>query len=289
MSCSVNYKSNGSAFIEFYCFTGRSSHIVQMAAVAPWGTYDVYVSPKVSIQEKASKVTGIRMRGGKMYFEGKPVTSIGVKQALEQFVNFLGGRRVILVGHNIKVFDCPILLNALVSCGFETQFEKAVVGFLDTYPLFKGVHKGLTSYRQEHLYTHFIGGQYEAHNALADVQALDRLISSTIKDQDIVKPYTFSVQYITDVQEFIHGQQQNLVSWQPAIIGNFISKGMAEKAAGSGLRLEHLKFMYGRNKLEGLKSLFSETSSGKPRVTKSKKIIDKMGEFFVEKTSIVPR
>ena len=53
-----------------------------------------------------------------------------------------------------------------------------------------------------------------------------------------------------------------------------ISKGMAEKIAGSGLRYAHLLCVYRRDGAEGLASLLKAKHQGKPRVTVRKNIID---------------
>ena len=62
---------------------------------------------------------------------------------------------------------------------------------------------------------------------------------------------------------------------------NYMCKGMANKAAASGLTLEHFKLAYSRNGVDGIQSLMSElTPGGKPQVTKNKSVIAKLASFF---------
>ena len=55
---------------------------------------------------------------------------------------------------------------------------------------------------------------------------------------------------------------------------------MALKIAQSGLKMEHLRLSVERKGYEGLRYLLSEKSNGKPRVTSSKRVIDKVYGFL---------
>ncbi|RUA04963.1 MAG: hypothetical protein DSY43_05560 [Gammaproteobacteria bacterium] len=60
-----------------------------------------------------------------------------------------------------------------------------------------------------------------------------------------------------------------------------VSKGMAGKAAASGLTFHHLNVAFKREGPVGIESLLSETTvEGKVRVTKSKNIIAKLVSHF---------
>ena len=52
-------------------------------------------------------------------------------------------------------------------------------GFSDTLDAFKDCLPGKKSYAQEKLFGELIGGTYSAHNALADVKALQELVSKS--------------------------------------------------------------------------------------------------------------
>ena len=89
---------------------------------------------------------------------------------------------VVLSGHNIKSFDCPLLMNALESTGKTAEILQCISGFLNTKKLlFRNAFSGLSSYSLSELITYVTGSDYGAHDALEDVLALQRLV----KDSDI--------------------------------------------------------------------------------------------------------
>ena len=66
----------------------------------------------------------------------------------------------------------------LVSACQRTENTSVLVGvtrFVDTLPLFKLAYPGRTSYRQESLVQDLLKTQYDAHNASADMAALQQL------------------------------------------------------------------------------------------------------------------
>jgi DNA polymerase III epsilon subunit-like protein len=237
-----------------------------------------YVIPKIQIQCPASEVTGITCINKQMFYNGKPVDGLPLRQALSEFLEYLGGDPVILVGHNIKVFDCHVLINASKACGMD--ISKHISGFLDTLVLFRSENPGFPSYKQENLYKHFITGSYNAHNALDDVGALSTLLDTVCPNLEIRRKYTFLFSYIMESQKYNSIKNANLPSWEQLICGKFISKCMAEKAAGSSLRPEHLALAFKRNGAEGVESVLTEISNGTVRVTKSKKVILQLVKYF---------
>ena len=175
-----------------------------------------------------------------MFYRDQPVHSVSCKLALQEFIDFLGDKPVILVGHSIKAFDCHVLLNAAKACGVQEQLHNYVAGYLDTLPYFRNEHKGLQSYKQEHLFQHFIGEDYDAHNALADVVALMRIIDHVSPTTETQNLYTFQHKYILQVQQQVATRKTKMVTYKSLISEKVFSKGMAEKAAGSGLTANHL-------------------------------------------------
>ena len=61
---------------------------------------------------------------------------------------------------------------------------------------------------------------------------------------------------------------------------NILTKSMAQKVAGSGLNIFHLKLARSRDEISGISQLFKEKFDGKARVTNSKKIIAKVNDFL---------
>lgn len=87
---------------------------------------------------KAAEVTGIDVINGKMYCHGNEVNAVKLSAAVDALLNFFMKfqSKVVLIGHNIKSFDCHLLLNALESCSKTDAFLHCIAGFVDTRLLF---------------------------------------------------------------------------------------------------------------------------------------------------------
>ena len=112
-------------------FTGRDwdSHITQIAAISYHdSTFSYNVFPEWPISTKASRVTGLKVRGQQLFHKRKSVSPLSIKDALQFFVECLKNRpyQVILIVHNIKVLDCDVLMNDLQSCHLKTQSVQAL-------------------------------------------------------------------------------------------------------------------------------------------------------------------
>ena len=162
----------------------RTSDILQISAVCGTDTFNIYVSPeRSSIDQGASKVNKLTIVQGTLHYKGDAVNSINIKEALENFIDFLENvHKPVLVGHNIKKFDVPFIGFYLKRYSLWERFLAAVVGFVDTWILFKQVYPFRPSYKQVDLVEHFLHESYDAHNALEDVKALQKL-SDLVKDK----------------------------------------------------------------------------------------------------------
>ena len=60
--------------------------------------------------------------------------------------------QVVLVGHNLKVFDFPRLLTALRAVNLETEFQHVCFGGIDSLHVMREIHPGMSCYKQEHLF-----------------------------------------------------------------------------------------------------------------------------------------
>ena len=70
--------------------------------------------------------------------------------------------------------------------------------------------------------------------------------------------HSLSVEWILQDIEYQSGKLQRLPSLHPLIQQKALSKSMAEKVAGSGLKLYHLMKAFQRGGNEGLRSLLTE-------------------------------
>ena len=160
-------------------------------------------------------------------------------------------------------------------------FEKKVAGFLDTMSLFRC--RTTPPYKQEKLYERLIGGTYDAHNALADVKALERMIDKISPLSEEKRKHTFNVQYVLAVQEYNKNAAINLVGWNILIEKGIVTKRIAEKAAKSGLRPEHLEFSFESGGEYAIYNVLSQFTASGCRVTKDKEISKQLSDYCENK------
>lgn len=264
-------------------FLARTSHIIQLAAVHGEDKFSAYVTPKRPITPSASEITGLVVRNGKLYHLQKEVNAISLIAALDSFLKFLEkyNSGVILVGHNIKSFDCPVLFRALESCSLLSKFSSKVNGFLDTKLLFRISHPNLTSYSQQSLVARLLGCTYGAHDALEDILALQKLVDKVDLSDGKYKNATFSICYALNALLYQKEVDKNFPSLQILVEKKVLSLCMAKKIAGSALNFDSLKLAHSRDN-NGIRVLFTAVcSNGSVRVTKSNKVIEAVSSFFL--------
>ena len=257
--------------------------IVQISAVTVDGLhfFDKYILPDSDICAAASRVHGLTKKGNNLFFHGKLVPTINITDALTMFSEWLTGlnEEIILIGHNIKAFDIKHLLRNIRERNMGLSFH-TIVGYVDTLPLVKTLFPHETSHSQLNIYRRVIGGEYNAHNSLADVHALAEVLRSLDIGKSILSEYSMNSTWANQYFHFLEEKKKNIESFQPLLEGSILSKGMIDKAAGSGLRYEHMMVVFRRDGDVGISSLLSEDFNGKPRVTKNKTIIASLTQYF---------
>ena len=161
--------------------SGLSCEIVQLAAVSGAHSLSLYSVPRCRVQPRAAAVTGFRVRRHKLYLHRKPVLTNSLREVLIAFIAFLRMLQwPLVIGHNIRRFDCRVLARALDECDLRTEFVSVISGCLDTLPLARELLKdaGLQSFCQEALVRTILGVSYKAHDALEDVSALQMLYTA---------------------------------------------------------------------------------------------------------------
>lgn len=142
--------------IHFWTFSGRDSHIIQLSVSVDSNEeiFNRYIKPGEKISPAASTVTGIQFKNGKMYQSNKEVEYSRIQPALQKLFMFLAKlEKVVLVGHNCKSFDIPVLLSALENDNMlESFMSTGVIGVIDSLPLFKVCLPNLPSYSQPKVY-----------------------------------------------------------------------------------------------------------------------------------------
>lgn len=262
----------------------RSSHITQIAAVCGSDRFSQYILPKIPITDKATEVTGLRVMDGKMFHGDKEVDAVHLVAAIDALLNFFTKfqSKVVLVGHNVKSFDFHIFLNSLQNCGKTQEIGNCVAGFVDTKQLFKVFDSKVGSFSLENLYKRYVCEPYKAHDALEDVLALQKLVTSVGVDLSdpmyLSSSFTFS--NAVDSHSYSLEVRKNLPSLEHLISEKIVSRHIANRIAGSGLCFSFLQLVYNRDSKDGIYNLFSENVEKAPRVTKSLKICSSLNKYF---------
>lgn len=151
------------------------------------------------MQPSAARVTGFRVHSHRLYLHRQLVLTNSLREVLLSFIAFLQMMgRPLVVGHNIRRFDCPLLAMALDKLDLRTEFESSVSGCVDTLPLAREMlrGRGLTSFRQDHLVRELLGLDYKAHDALQDVRALQSLYNELQPTAEMVCRHRFSMDVV---------------------------------------------------------------------------------------------
>lgn len=175
---------------------GPSCDIVQLAAVSGHHTLNLFMVPRCRMEPGASRITGFRVRRHRLFLHRRPVLTNSLKEALVSFITFLRMfGRPLLVGHNIRRFDCLVLARVLDEFDLKAVFQAGIVGFLDSLPLTRQLlkHRGVHSFKQENLVKTVLGVFYAAHNALGDVQALQKLYWALGPTASQIQQHIFSL------------------------------------------------------------------------------------------------
>ncbi|XP_063400480.1 uncharacterized protein LOC134685041 isoform X2 [Mytilus trossulus] len=260
----------------------RNSHITQISATSDKGSINTYVLPKKPITPKAQEITGIKVEGSKMFCHDKEVKSVGIKEALKMLILFLAQyKKNVIIGHNIKSYDIPVLFCALNNCSIMNEFSCSILGFLDTLQLFKSLLPGLTSYAQSNLYNTVLNETYDGHDSMEDVVALSRLFHHLAPSTEAKQLSSFS--FDSAARRYDHNQKTKLLlpTLTPLTEKKVITLRTANVIAASGMSFSHLRISYARDGRQGIEDVLKEEDvNGKVRVTKSKKIVDAISDFF---------
>lgn len=131
---------------------------------------------------------------------------------------------------------------------------------------------------------------YEAHNALADVKVLKDLLQHDQATNAELSQYSYTCLSVVERENTVRDGKANIQSLKVLLSENrnvngksksYASKQTGTKIGESGLALKHLELSFKRGGFEGLWGLLSEQNSvGKPRVTRSKMIVENIAAYF---------
>lgn len=271
---------------------GETAEITQLSAGYNNTNYfNQYVMPEGGISRVASNITGLSIvagKGGKrqMYRHNQELQTVDLRTCLSEFNQWLHdipGDIKLLIAHNGKLFDMPLMIRSAISCNIQDEFSLSVSGFADTLPIFRRVLPSRKSYKLKSLHQDIIGKSYESHNAVADVEALSSVVNTMQISDSILLSSSFeitsAIKYVTErkrVSESVKTMEAKLCDGSSRVI----SKSMATKIAKSGLSYGHLMKAFERDNENGIKSLLSEKVGNRVRVTNRSVIINAIVSHF---------
>ena len=264
-------------------------HITQIAAtdVETGTSFNCYVIPKVPLTSAAQDITGIVVnQSGTMTVKGKPVQGKTIQSAISEFILWLTKFPcAVLVAHNGRRFDFPVLLSTLRNIGCVDKLFDCVTGFIDSLTVFKKAYPDQESYKQEHLVQSILKFSYAAHDAIEDVTSLGKLLTHTgLATADIMK-HSYPPSAVYNSLLFSEAKSNNINSLLPLVFNGVMKRPTAENIAGSGLKLNDLRKIFERSGEDGLRDIFvCANSEGLPRVTNAKRTLDgvlpKLADFL---------
>jgi len=140
---------------------GQIPQITQVAApeARDVTAFNVYVKPTIPISETAQQVTGIRMVGNTMQVKGSNAYACPVCEALMPSCEWLECfDNVVLVAHNGRRFDFPVLITACENVRLCDRLFHCVSGCADSLPVFNKVFAGRTSYKHDDIADRYCNG-----------------------------------------------------------------------------------------------------------------------------------
>ncbi|XP_006820911.2 DNA polymerase III PolC-type-like [Saccoglossus kowalevskii] len=269
-------------FFDIETTSGKSNaEICQLSAVHNNTEFNEYVMPSQPIPYVVSEKTHLTINNGFLCYRGNAVSTITIENCLKRFLIFLADiPNPVLVGHNILSFDCRYLVTSIKRCSLLEDFLSCVHGFIDTLPLYKSVYPEKKSHSQEFLVREFTSSNYNAHNAIEDVRALQKLFNCCNFPMKDKLEHSFTFNWIVEYRTCREKQNANKTTLSGLVRDKVLSERMAKKIADSGLTYHHLQLACAQGELDDLKFIFEDKSSGKVRVTKQKRIMETVYKHF---------
>ena len=279
--------------------------------------FSKYILPTGNVSTGASRVNKLSVQNingiRKLLKENQPVETVSLDKALQEFHTFLSQVKcssqkescIVLIGHNSSTFDTPILLRRSDE-NFRSKLSNLNVYFGDSqilvkqllkdkHPAFQLSESASCKSNQSALYSHLFKEEFEAHDALEDVKALRKILFHSAlqlnKEKLVnwsgvisVKEALASMSYLDRRHEILQTFSGRL--FDPWDDNGAIKQSMAQKIAGSGLCYSHLKELYLKFGTKGLLAILSmppsQSTATKPRVTRTKRILDAIANHFQE-------
>ena len=302
--------------------TGKKAELCQLSTIDKSGqnSFSQYILPTNDIDIYASRVNklSIKFLNGKrtLFKETTALQTLTSDDALSRFIGYLETSIsnckkettkdicTVLIGHNAKRFDTPIIFRH--SCNeVREKLQSLRVWFGDSLSLFdhlvKSKHEALDlsngqscPSNESSFYERLFRETFQAHDATEDVVALPKILfvsSLRLSEEEIVshcKPVSSSdalddCLYLDKRYTLLQTLRGKL--YNEAGNDGAITKHMAEKIAGSGLNFDDLERVFTKFGKKGLFAILSMTPTSnqqtrKSRVTKTPRILSAILTYF---------
>lgn len=115
-------------------------------------TFTAYIFPKMSISEEASRVTGLCHEAGEFKVNGERKKAVGIGDGFRDFFNWLKKfTSIVLIAHNGRRFDFPVLVGAAWYCHLLDVLYSVVHACIDSFFLFRKIFPGQPDYKRDFL------------------------------------------------------------------------------------------------------------------------------------------
>ncbi|KYM94061.1 hypothetical protein ALC62_15322 [Cyphomyrmex costatus] len=259
-----------------------TADILQIAAKSGDYIFNVYIERLQEISASATKITGLHSIDGKLYYHSKLLETCTQENALQAFNLFLKklATHCLLVAHNAS-FDRPRLLRLILKHGMIEPFY-IISGFSDSLAVLKKAlpdRKGPGKFKLSTLYNDFLttdnvgDSDKMFHNAEFDVVALEKLVHHLqIEDKLFLHAKTLQISLI----ELEKNNKMDISLQELSSFKNIISRNVLKKIAIAGFTSDSLIEIYKSAGKAKIIELLSEKVDGKARVTKDKKVLNKI-------------
>ena len=303
----------------------RYAEICQLSAVdySSSHTFSEYVLPTHNIDYSASMVNNLTIKvinsQRKLLKNGVVVPTLPVNEAITKFESYISQSierakavtnnhvLTVLIGHNSAAFDTRILLRNAAK-GFADKLQSMNVWFADSLTLFRALVKcKFPSLKNSDdtfpqlnlpcLYEALFQQSYVAHDALEDASALRKILFSSrleLTAKTIVdNSRLVSTNHVLNDMVYLDHRHKKMQSFTRIMYNKQtntgLKKDMIEKMSGSGLTYKDLQNVYKRHGKDGLVAILSKppssSSSKKPRVTQTERILTAIVEHFQVNTN----
>ena len=261
-----------------------------MAAETKQGaSFSRFTTPTKEISPYASRVNKFKTTwvGGKkiLYRGGSPLQTVPLRECLRLFVDFLEDSKrsnscdkIVLIGHNSASFDTHILLRALQDNSPELlqKMNELNVHFADSLVLFRNLikdkHEALkqddgsfVKINQGSLYKHLFGTDFQCHDALEDVKALNKILfksSLHLSPSTIVnKSGTMELNSAIEEMNYLDKSHVLMKSFNGVISdssqGGVMKKSIAKKLADSSIGHHHVNQLFKAQGEQGLLAILA--------------------------------